>query len=61
MVEGNEKGKRKRGRQEKWFDSIRERTDYNYVQAKRAAQDRTAWKRYKSADVVANRQTEGIS
>ena len=36
---------------------IREWTGYNYVQAKCAAQDRTAWRcTKKSADVVANRQ-----
>ena len=52
IIEGKVEGKRKRDRQKKnWFDNIREWTGFNYVQAKRAAQDRT-----ESADVVANRQ-----
>ena len=59
LIEGKVEGKRKRGRQKKnWFDNIREWTGLNYVQAKRAAQDRTKWRKNtkKSANMVANHQ-----
>ena len=59
IIEGKVEGKRKPGRQKKkWFDNIKEWTGLNYVQAKRAAQDRQKWRKItkKSAEVVANRQ-----
>ena len=46
IIEGKVEGKRKRGRQRKqWYDNIREWTGLDLVQAKRLAQDRTAWKK----------------
>ena len=59
IIEGKVEGKRNPGRQKKkWFDNIKEWTGLNYVQAKRAAQDRQKWRKItkKSAEVVANSQ-----
>jgi hypothetical protein len=59
IIEGKVEGKRKRGRQKKkWYDNIREWTGLSYIQAKRLAQDRRAWRGEvkKCAEVVANRQ-----
>ena len=59
IIEGKVEGKRKRGRQKKqWMDNIREWTGLNLVQAKRRAQDRTAWRKeiMRCVRMVANRQ-----
>ena len=59
IIEGKVEGKRKRGRQKKqWFDNIREWTGLSLVEAKRLAQNRTAWKKEirRCEQMVANRQ-----
>ena len=43
------KGKRKRGRQKRWEDNIKEWTEMDFASSTRAAETRTGWKR-----IVAN-------
>ncbi|XP_072046467.1 uncharacterized protein [Amphiura filiformis] len=58
IIEGKVEGRSWRGRQKKqWFDNIKEWTGMNLVQAKRLAQNRTAWKEiWRCSQMVANRQ-----
>ena len=44
VLQGTVKGKRKRGRQKRWEDNIKEWTEMDFASSTRAAETRTGWK-----------------
>ena len=44
ILQGTVKGKRKRGRQKRWEDNIKEWTGMDFASSTRAAENRSSWK-----------------